>query len=328
MSKNSKGLSDKSKVILAIFIIISSFVIATSVLYVYVLKPQISYNEAMELYDARSYEQAKAKFEEIKDFKDSAEKINDCQTQIDKNIAKPNLDDDDLSNSAYYLKVNEIIEKRGVATVQKDLYNADYGTYEVSGVCFVDTIDFNDDDVDELVVGYNDKNEKFMGYDVYTYRDGKVCEVLTHQEAEYRAQDCGYISFEFYEDDTNDKTYLYHWDNTCAFDNGYLKSFDGEKFVDYKEWHTQEKANGDIVCIVDGKEVDEQKYNQLFPNYLVDVYKGDTYVPLNDYHYEFNGLDVYAIYFLSQHAANELVQEVNENINELKESYDRVASIK
>lgn len=326
MSKKKKGLSDKSKVILAIFIIISSFVIATSVLYVFVLKPQISYNAAMELYDAGNYQEAKTKFEEIKDFKDSIDKIELCQTKIDENKVEFHLDDDDLAYSAYYQKVNEVIEKRGKPTVQGDLFNKEFGTYEVSGVCLVELIDFNDDDVDELVIGYNDKNENFMGYDVYSYRDGEVREVVSRQEAEYRAQDCGYISFEFYEKD--DKTYLYHWDSTCAFDNGYLKSFDGENFIEYKEWYTEENQNGELVCVVDGQQVEDEKYLDYIPDYSVEVYKNDTYAPLEDYHFDGDGLDIYAIYFLSQNAANELAQEVNENINTLKESYDKVALVK
>ena len=320
-SKSNEKKKNIIITIISIFIIISSFIIASAVLYNFVLKPQNTYNIATELLDNGSYEQAKQQFEKIDNFKDSADKIALCDEKLNGLNNEKQISQKDIVNSAYYNVVADMISSVGNASVQKDALT-DYDSYEVAGVCLVKLIDFNNDGQDELVVGYNDKINNVMAYDVYAYINNNVCKIVDKIEPEYAGQDIGYISFEFYKE--NGVTYLYKWNKTCYLDDGFLKSFDGEKFVDYKEWCTKENDELDIDCYVDNKEVDDEYYLSMFPHYEVDMMSNDNYVPLEKYHNEGKGMDIYAFFFLSKNAANELVNDVNENIGLLKHSFDIV----
>lgn len=307
----SKNKKESTTIIILLVVVIA---VVSVLVYSLILKPQIQYDKALSLMDDGSYEDAISLFENLGDYNDSKENIQKCNQFIE---SKAENEKNDAVYSAYYQIIKEKILDEGEPKVTKDIGFEESSAYKVSGVCFVKLIDFNNDGVEELVVADFDKDDWNDEYEVYTYYDGTAHKVLDDQDFELRSQDLGYVSIEFYKNDG--KYFIYHWNNTGFLDDGYTMSFDGKKFTKDLTWYSKENA-----YYYNGKKIEENKYMENVPNFDVDIAYGENHSTLDKYFYSTDDMDVYALCYLKQPAAEKLATDTQNTINLLKSSADRV----
>lgn len=349
-------MKKKNKIIIVVTVVALA-VVALVLTYSFVIKPQNEYNKALGYYSTENYEDALKVFEKLDDYKDSKKYLEECKTKVNEqkyqkavslmndgsyedaitlftelggySDSKENLEKcsqfleqnkkNDAVYSAYYQVVKKKLLDEGEPKVVKDVGFEYSSAYKVTGVNFVKLVDFNNDGVEELIIGEFDDDEWNDEYEVYTYYDNSVHKVLEDQEFEIRSQDLGYVSVELYKKDN--KYYIYHWNNTGFLDDGYTLTFDGVKFGKDLRWRSKEDGN-----YFNGKKVSEKEYMQKIPYFDAKLAYGEKHSVLNKYYYSTDDMDVYALSYLTESAAKTLATDTQNTINMLKASADRVQS--
>ena len=161
----------RNKMFIVTGIGVAILVVSFLVLYFAVLKPSAEkknmYEEANSLYDQQNYVAAKEKYEELGDYKDSADKSQISEEKTLEDVKK-------LVGVKNYYDAAILLEEYGLSESENDLYNEckynailSYSKGEIKGDFDLDTIDQYIDDLCQLdYKNINDMYEKLYSWKI------------------------------------------------------------------------------------------------------------------------------------------------------------------